>query len=130
MDKEAQSFDDSFDEASTTVRRGMEDTVAVGESAWDRIRRQASGQPAGNRGSNWPAGQEQQAPRPGQRAWRRDSQRHPRERPETGDSISYSKSEEERQLARAEAQKEFDDRVEQERRSGDFSSDNGDQKRW
>jgi hypothetical protein len=130
---EAQSFDDSFDEVSPTGGRGMEDTVAAGGSAWDRIRRQASSQAAGNRESNWPARQTQQAPRPDQRAWMRDSQRHPRQGPETGDSISYSKSEEERQLARAEAQKEFDARVEQERRGGDFSSDNGakgDGKSW
>jgi hypothetical protein len=130
MEKEAQSFDDSFDEASPTGGRGMEDTIAAGGSAWDRIRRQASGQPTGNQGSNWPAGQAQQARHPDQRAWRRDSQRHPRQGPATGDSISYSKSEEEIQWARDEAQKEFDARVEQERRGGDFSSDNGDQKRW
>lgn len=130
MEEQAQSFDYSSDEASPTGGRGVEDTIAAGGSAWDRIRRQASGQPAGNRGSNWPAGQGHQAPRPDQRAWRRDGQRHPRQRPETRDSISYSKSEEERQLARDEAQKEFDARVEQERRGGGFSSDNGDQKRW
>jgi hypothetical protein len=130
MEKQPHSFDDAFDNASPTGGRGMEETVAAEGSVWERIRRQASSQPAGYRGSNKPAGQGQQVPRPGQRAWRRGSQRNPREGPAPGDSVSYSKSEEERQLARDEAQKEFDARVEQERRGGDFSADNGDQKRW
>jgi hypothetical protein len=129
IEEQAQSFDDSFDETSSAGGRGMNDTVAAGESAWDRIRRQAIGQSASNRGSSWPAGQAQQSPGHDPRVWRRDSQRHSRQGPETGDSISNSKSEEERQLARDEAQKEFDARVEQERRGGDFSS-NGDLKRW
>lgn len=47
-----------------------------------------------------------------------------------GDSFTFSKTEEERNLAQIEAQKEFDARVEKERRGGDFSSGNGDQKRW
>jgi hypothetical protein len=129
MEKQPESFDAGFDDASPTGGKAMEDTVAAGGSAWERIRRQASGQREGNRASNWPAGQAQQAPRPDQRAWR-NSQRHPRQEAATGDSISYSKSEEKRQLARDEAQKEFDARVEQERRGGDFSADGGDRKRW
>ncbi len=130
LEKQAQSLDETFDDASPTSGKGMEGTGAAGGSAWERIRRQASGQPVGNQGSNQPAGQAQAGSRLDQRAWRRDSQRHAREEPAAGDSISYSKSEEERQLARDEAQKEFDARVEQERRGGGFHAGSGDQKRW
>ncbi|KEQ89264.1 hypothetical protein M438DRAFT_341056 [Aureobasidium pullulans EXF-150] len=42
-----------------------------------------------------------------------------------GDSFSFSSSDEERQLAKIEAQKEFDARVERERQGGDFSESGG-----
>lgn len=129
MEKQAQSFDEDFDDASPTGGRGMEGTATAAGSAWERLRRQASTQSADNRDSTWPAGQAQQPRRPNQRVWRRDSQQHPQDRSATVDSFAYPNLEDERQLAREEAQKEFDARVEQERRGGDFSAD-GDKKRW
>jgi hypothetical protein len=43
-------------------------------------------------------------------------------RQDTGDTFSFSKTDEEKQLAKAQAQREFDERVERERRGGDFGS--------
>lgn len=77
-----------------------------GGSAWDRLRQQAS---SGNQ-------QQQSAPRNASRSSNRDD----------GDSFSFSSSDEDRQLARAEAQKEFDSRIERERAGKDFE----DRKRW
>jgi hypothetical protein len=130
VEKQSRNFDRTLDDASPTGGKAIEETVAAGGSTWERIRQQASGQSAGNRGLNRPAVQAQQAPRPIQRTWRRGSQRHPQEGSASGDSLSFSRSEEEGQLARDEAQKDFDARVEQERRGGSFSADNGDEKRW
>ncbi|KAB8342931.1 hypothetical protein FH972_022528 [Carpinus fangiana] len=45
-----------------------------------------------------------------------------------GDSFSFSKSDEERQLAKEEAQREFDARIDRERQGQDFNSDAN--KRW
>jgi hypothetical protein len=50
--------------------------------------------------------------------------------PTASDDFAFSKENEERSLARTEAQREFDARVERERRGGDFSSGSGNQKRW
>ena len=44
------------------------------------------------------------------------------------DSFSFSSSDEEKGYAKAEAQREFDERVEKERRGGDFSNDG--RRRW
>jgi hypothetical protein len=59
-----------------------------------------------------------------------ETQKEQREGATTGDSFAFSKTEEERTYAKEEAQKEFDARVERERRGGDFSKGGGDQKRW
>lgn len=140
MRKRIQDSDDGFDDASPTGGRGMEDTGAGAGSAWDRVRQGSSSQPAGTRGSSWPTQQGQQPTRPAQSAWQRGgdvsrhrehaSQRKSEDEASSEDSFSFSKTDEERQLAREEAQREFDARVERERSGGDFSSDSSGQKRW
>ncbi|OCL07066.1 hypothetical protein AOQ84DRAFT_66223 [Glonium stellatum] len=85
-----------------------------GESAWDRIRKNAA------------SGQAQPDQRYHSNA-ARPIQREQRESSTLGDSFSFSSTDEERQLAKAEAQREFNDRLERERKGGDFE-DQG--KRW
>ena len=119
--RQPKNFDDDYDDASPTGGRGaMDDGDAGGSgegggSVWERIRRQqasgGSSPPAQSRGRRMDGvGQEQQ------------------EGSTTGDSFSFSRSEEERNYAKDEAQREFDERVERERRGRDFSSGSG--KRW
>lgn len=112
MDKVArqpQNFSEDFDDASPTGGSGAMD--GDGTSAWGRIRQQsASGTDSGAEPSLRKA-----------RGFRREQQ----EGSTTGDSFSFSNSEEERSYAKDEAQKEFDERVEKERRGGDFSGSGG-----
>jgi len=112
MDKVARqprNFGEDFDDASPTGGSG-----AMGDgggSRWERIRQQsASGSSSGSEPSVRRA---------------RGFQREPQESSSTGDSFSFSSSEEERSCARDEAQREFDERVEKERRGGDFSDSGG-----
>lgn len=77
-------------------------------SAWDRLRQQAQG--SGSDNSPYPRTQGEQ-----------------RQGATGGDSFSFSSSDEERQLAKSEAQKDFDRRVERERQGRDFD---GREKRW
>ncbi|KAL9045955.1 MAG: hypothetical protein Q9214_001095 [Letrouitia sp. 1 TL-2023] len=105
-EREPVSFSEDFDDASPTRGRG-----GAGDqngSAWDRIRRQASN----------PSGEVQQR-RPRQTHEVRKEQQAG---PTLGDRFTFSSEEEERQLAKDEAQKDFDARLERERRGGDFSS--------
>ncbi|KAK0117709.1 hypothetical protein ONS95_012038 [Cadophora gregata] len=113
-----------FDDASPTGGQGVQADIRAapvtsqGGSAWDRIRRgeQSSGQRSPNSGS-------QQAQN--QNAWSRLQ----KDSTTTSDGYSYSKTEE-TNLAKGEAQKDFDARVERERSGGDFAKGNGDQRRW
>lgn len=132
--QQSRSFDDDFDEASPTSGKGMEDAGSKGPSrsgtTWDRIRQQAGNQTA-VRGTSWPTGQGQERQPQSQSAWTRNrgpAQQGEDESSTGGDSFTFSNSEEDKQLARAEAQREFDARIERERRGGDFSA-GGDQKR-
>lgn len=118
-----------FDDASPTGGRGVLEDVraepqaqARGGSAWDRLRKGAPtrttpNRPGPNQGTQQPSSQN---------PWSREQ----KEGSTVGDAYSFSNTEEERSLAKQEAQKEFDARVEQERRGGDFSKGSGDQKRW
>jgi len=95
----------SRDEASRTsglFPGETEKEVSNTESTWDRIRRSAAGQTS------------QPKSRPPQET-------------QSEDSFNFPSTDEERQLAKAEAQREFDARVERERRGADFE-DRG--KRW
>lgn len=116
------STDDSFYGTESTPE---DTTQSTGGSAWDRIRKQGGIPSAGSRGSNWPSGRGPPPTSTAPNAWSK-SQRASG----PGDGYTFSSAEEERQLAKSDAQKEFDDRVERERRGGDFTSSNGDQKRW
>ncbi|KAL9631457.1 MAG: hypothetical protein Q9164_005882 [Protoblastenia rupestris] len=97
-------FDD--DDASPTGGTGAMDPSYDGTSAWERIRQGSSSGGSGSiprrRGG---VVQEQQG----------------------GDSFSFSSSDEEKSYAQSESQKAFDERVEKERRGGDFSDE---AKRW
>lgn len=121
-----------WDDASPTGGQGVSaDTTIPQEqlqgSAWDRLRRGEKPTPRIPLPSN-----KRNAP-PSQSVWpkqQNQTQQDPSERSTSGDSFTFSKTEEERALAQDEAQREFDARVERERRGGDFSKGNGDQKRW
>ena len=106
VERQPRSFDD---DASPTggegafIDSGYESDSGSGAtgSTWDRIRQQASSSPSsemagrGGRGNRWGM-----------------------QTPE--DSFSFSATEEERQLAKEEAQRSFDERIERERRGGEF----------
>ena len=121
VSKQPKNFDDDYDDASPTGGRGaMDDEDAGGSgggggSVWERIRQQqasgGSSPPAQSRGRGMDGVRQEQ---------QQDST--------TGDSFSFSRSEEERNYAKEEAQREFDERVEKERKGRDFSSGSG--KRW
>jgi len=108
--QQTRSFDRDFDDTSPTINPTPESSRSGG-STWDRLRRQAregksqSSQPASNRIASDG----------------RDAEREQRDRSMSGDSFAFSTTEEDRQLARAEAQKEFDARVERERQGQDFN---------
>lgn len=126
-----QQFED-FDDASPTGGQGPRADTASSGSAWDRIRSGSNTRPSGQReGSAWPTNSDTPASQSGQSAWSKlqnYNQEEPRQ--SSADSFTYNKKEEERSLAKSEAQKEFDARIERERRGGDFNSGNGDQRRW
>lgn len=69
-------------------------------SAWDRLRGNALSSPGNKSPSAWSQSQAQQ---------------------KQGDDFAFSSTDEERQLAKTEAQADFDARVERERRGGDFT---------
>ncbi len=119
QDTRDQPFD-AFEEPSPTgAEQGMmEDKVTPVRqtgSAWDRIRKG-----------------EKLDPQKPESAWyeQRQSPQGQRGGSNNSDDFAYNKGEEEKGYAKEEAQKEFDARVERERRGGDFSKGNGDQKRW
>ena len=87
-------------------------TPPSGESTWERIRRESTSPGSSNSSQV--------------RKQRRD--RVQQEGSTSGDSFSFSSSDSERSYAKDEAQKHFDERVEQERRGEDFGS--GRSKRW
>jgi hypothetical protein len=126
------SQSNDFDDASPTAGQGMRaDTAQQSGSAWERIRRGSkSGGQSG--GSSWPTNNQEASPQSRESAWAKlqnNTQPEQRQGLTTGDSFAFSKSDEERSLAKDEAQKEFDARVERERRGGDFNSGGRDQKR-
>ncbi|KAL8772534.1 MAG: hypothetical protein Q9194_004568 [Teloschistes cf. exilis] len=114
MDKVARqpdSFDDNTDDASPTAQSNASESQSG--SAWDRIRKQAQTGSAGTgrRGQRWDALQKEQ-----------------QQGSTTGDSFAFSSTDQDRELAKNEAQDEFDARVEKERQGGSFDDRRG--KRW
>ncbi|KUJ20435.1 uncharacterized protein LY89DRAFT_640003 [Mollisia scopiformis] len=114
-DDQAKPFD-MFDGASPTSGQGMMGDITPAQpqgSAWERLRR-------GEKPAAAPSTttyQQQQ----------RQTQREQRDGSTIGDGYTFSRSDEERSYAKEEAQKEFDARIELERRGGDFNAGN---KRW
>ncbi|KAK6595231.1 hypothetical protein H4I95_10589 [Botrytis cinerea] len=119
---------DLFDDASPTNGQGMDTEPTTPQysrqtgSAWDRIRR-------GEKPTSNSTTTSSQPPRSGWATVQNKTPKASSDGTSSADSFAFSKTEEERNLAQVEAQKEFDARVEKERRGGDFSS-GGDQKRW
>lgn len=86
-----------------------------GESTWERIRQEnASGESTRSMGR--------------ERMRRGGLQQEQQEGSTLGDSFSFSRTEEERSYAKDEAQKQFDERVDQERRGEDFGARSS--RRW
>ncbi len=110
VEKQPKDFNGTFDDASPTAPGDADD--GQGGNAWERIRRQAQNPPPGEqKRQSWnQVKKEQQG---GSAA---------------GDSFAFSSDDEQRQLAKDEAQSEFDARVERERQGGNFNENRA--KRW
>ncbi len=106
--RQPRSFDDDF--GDVTVPDASPERSPAAGGAWARIRQQAARPTSGSSSARGGS--------PGVRGNRRDG-RQPDEQ-SGGDSFAFSATEEERQLAREEVQRAFDERVERERRGGDF----------
>ncbi|TVY82345.1 hypothetical protein LSUE1_G002408 [Lachnellula suecica] len=127
-EQQGQPFD-MFDDASpTAAQQGMvADTQSRQPqgSAWERLRRGGrptpTEEPTGGRG--WDNVRKSQDSNDG--AWKTQQQQTQRDTA----SYSISRSDEQKGYAKEEAQKEFDDRIERERKGGDFSA-GGSPKRW
>ena len=115
-ERQPRSFSDDFDMTSPSAEdQSPTSTTSSGESAWDRIRRENSS--SNSSGSK------------ARRSQRRDPiQQEQQEESTLGESFTFSSSDSERAYAKDEAQKHFDERVEQERRGEDF--DSGRRRKW
>ncbi|KAI9803450.1 MAG: hypothetical protein M1833_000969 [Piccolia ochrophora] len=117
--------DNSPTASSTGSSSSSNDEV---RSTWDQIRRGAGASPSTPppQRSPWPSNRSSPPQQPSrQSAWTRNrgqsTQDEQQEGSTVGDSFSFSKTDEDRQLAKSEAQKAFDESVERERKGGDFS---------
>jgi hypothetical protein len=109
-------------DSNTSFSAPEQSTNASGGSAWDRIRNQA-----GQSESAWDRVRRQSGPseQPSTpKVWQS------RSNVPLTDSFTFDEREEDRQLAKAEAQKEFDARVERERQGKDFNDSRGSSGRW
>lgn len=118
---------DQDDSVSPTARPASSPSTNSG-SAWARIRQEAasgshsSQQPA--KASAWPKpSRSNETGNPSIKAEQRQGST-------LGDSFSFSETDEERQLAKTEAQKDFDARVERERHGGEFQEGGGRGSGW
>lgn len=108
--KSSEPADDDMSPTGGFFQEEVQNQSKPGESAWDRLRRGGG-------------------PLPGQRPPPRRSEtpnKEQREGPTLGDSFTFADSEEERKRAQERAQREFDERIERERRGKDFNDD----QRW
>lgn len=116
VERQPKDFACDFDDASPTGGgEGMDGRDGSGGSVWERIRQQSASEPSG---SNMGSGRGM-----------RGVQREQKDGSTTADSFAFPSSDEERNYAKDEAQKEFDERVEKERRGGDFTSGSR-ERRW
>ena len=99
------------DDASPTSSTDSQSTSTTSGSAWDRVRQNASSSSRSNYGGERFRGQQG-----------RESS--------GADNYSFSSAEEEKQLAKDEAQKDFDARLERERQGGDFGGGGGGRRNW
>ena len=100
------------------------------ESAWERLRR---GEKLGTAKETDPRASTGPAQPVRQSAWSKlqsETQQEPKKALTMGERLAFLKSVEERDLAKSEAQRQFDAQVERERRGGDFNDTDGDQRRW
>ncbi|KAL9080383.1 MAG: hypothetical protein Q9157_000839 [Trypethelium eluteriae] len=104
---QSQSFDSPSSDSSTS------NNSTAGGSAWDRIRAQAAS-------NNPPSGSQREATWSKVRGNGNKATRDNRTTSDSSDSFSFSNAEEDRALAKSEAQKEFDARIERERRGKNF----------
>ena len=122
-------FEDNSDVAPPTrASSSPTETPAESGSAWERLRRGANTTSESTpRGSSWPIGSQSQGSSTPGRAWSRaraDGLKQEQNQASTsGDGFAFSTAEEDKQFAKMEAQKAFDERVERERRGGDFSTE-------
>jgi len=111
--RQPRSFDQ--DDASPAASNAAASKPQSGGNTWERIRKEAVAGPKSPANSSWN--------RP------KSVQGEQREGSTLGDSFSFSETDEERQLAQSEAQRDFDARLEKERQGGEF--DQGSRgKRW
>ncbi|KAL8809150.1 MAG: hypothetical protein Q9223_003376 [Gallowayella weberi] len=114
VEKQPRSFSDVFDDDDASPTAAGSANEGQGDNAWERIRRQAQTRPSGGKqpkGQSWDAIQKEQ-----------------KNSSTAGETFAFSSSDEQRQLAKDEAQNEFDARVERERQGGSFNENRG--KRW
>lgn len=120
---------DMMDDASPTAGNQAMDSGSSSGNVWERLRQgKTSSAPSSSRGQegrpyNTPSTSSAWADRRGGA----NVQGEQSQGSTVGDSYSFSKTDEERQLAKQEAQREFDARVERERRGGGFDENN---KKW
>lgn len=109
------------DDASPSATQQSAEKSYPAGSAWEKIRKEA----AAGKGQSQAQSQRQTA---GQQVGQRAVQREQQQGSTLGDSFSFSETDEERQLAKSEAQKDFDARIERERHGGEFERGNSGRK--
>lgn len=130
VDSQPAGFD-MVDDASPTAGSESMNTSSSSGNVWDRLRQGATPSNSDSSSSRSQAGRPYTTPSSGS-AWadRRGAtnvQSEQRQGSTVGDSFAFSSTDEERQLLKEEAQREFDARVERERRGEGFDEN---KKRW
>lgn len=125
-ERQPMNFTDHDPDPSPPAESDWSQETSDSGSAWERLRRGAKPPAATGSGKKERGGTT--GGRSGSRGWQQ--RREQREGSGSmGDDFTFSSSEQERSYAREEAQRDFDARVEKERRGGDFSDGNGG-RRW
>lgn len=129
-DSPATNNEDTFDmnrAASHPSQNGSQQPQSANKptSSWARIRADAASQ--AQQGNN--EGSPRQGTTPSSRGSWKPPQSEQRQGSTVGDAFSFSETDEEKQLARGEAQRDFDRRIEREREGKDFE-EAGQGKRW
>ena len=121
-ERQPMDFTDHDSDPSPPAESDWSQETSDSGSAWERLRR--GGKPPAAAGSGKKERGGTTGGRSGSRGWQQ--RREQREGSGSmGDDFTFSSSEQERSYAREEAQRDFDARVEKERRGGDFSEGSG-----